>query len=124
MTENEISYIVRGAIFDVYNYFAPGLLESIYKEALFIQLREKLNIKREVAVPAKYLDHDLGIGFRIDLLVEEKVIVEIKAIRELSDVHKKQLVTYLKLTGLKLGILVNFNSENISKSITRIVNDL
>lgn len=98
MNENDISYILRGCIFKVYNSLGPGLLESVY-----------------VA---------LELGFRLDLLLNDKVIVEIKSVELLAPVHHKQLLTYLKLTERKLGILVNFNTDNITEGITRIVNDL
>lgn len=125
MTENEISYKVRGAIFKAYNSFGPGLFESVYVPAL-AYLLEKDNLKVEVqkSIPV-YLDGiDLGVGFKADLIVENKVIVEVKSLSELEKVHHKQVLTYLKLTGLKLALLVNFNSNNISNSIFRKVNDL
>ena len=123
MQENEISYKIRGAIFNVYNNLGPGLLESAYEAALIYEL-EKLNlkIKSQVALPMIYENKHVDIGYRLDLLVENKVIIEIKSVETLLDVHHKQIITYLKLSGLKLGILVNFNSDNISNSIFRKVN--
>ncbi len=123
MTENEISYEIRGAIFDVYNELGPGLLESVYQHALFYELTERgLNVKGEVALPVDYKDTRLDIGFRLDLLVEDKVIIELKSVEKLMKVHHKQLLTYLKLTELKLGLLVNFNEDNIKEGIIRKVN--
>ena len=125
MTENDISYIIRGGIFSIYNYFGPGLLESVYKQALYRLIKSKgLSVKKEIGVAASFMETDLGLGFRMDLLVEEKVIIEVKSIDMLSDIHPKQLLTYLRLTNLKLGILVNFNTSTIDTSIIRIVNNL
>ena len=125
MTENEISYKVRGAIYNVYNNLGPVLLESVYVSALRYELlNESLNVKVEVPVPVYYGDEKLEIGFRLDLLVENKVIIEVKSVENIAEVHHKQVLTYLKLTNLKLGILVNFNVEDINKGIFRKVNGL
>ncbi|WP_396167353.1 GxxExxY protein [Flavobacterium sp.] len=125
MKENEISYTIRGAIFKVYRELGPGLLESVYEAALLYQLKKDgLEAKSQVPIPVIYDGQELNIGFRIDILVENKVIVEIKSVEELSRMHHKQVLTYLKLTKLKLGILVNFNSDNVINSIFRKVNNL
>lgn len=125
MTENEISYIIRGAIFRVYTHFGPGLLESVYAKALEHELRKAgLEVTREVGIQTYYDGIDLDLGFRLDLLVNDKVIIEIKSIEGLAEVHHKQVITYLKLTNKKLGILVNFNCADIEKSIFRKVNGL
>ena len=125
MKENEISYIIRGAIFDVYNKLGPGLLESVYINTLDYELSKKgLNVKREVPIPVYYEEIKMEVGFRLDLLVEEKVIIEVKSVENLGEVHHKQVLTYLKLTGLKLGILVNFNVDKIDTGIFRKVNGL
>lgn len=125
MDENEISYKIRGAIFSVYNHFGPGLLESVYIAALQAELkREGLAVKKEIPVPVYYKEEKLEVGFRIDLLVEEKVIIEVKSVENIAEVHHKQVITYLKLTNLKLAILVNFNVENINSGIFRKVNGL
>lgn len=98
MEENDISYIIRGAIFEVYNTLGPGLLESVYTAALTIELMDKgLIVKREVPVPVFYKERKLELGFRIDLLVNDKVIIEVKSIENLLDVHHKQVLTYLKI---------------------------
>ncbi len=124
MDENEISYLIRGTIFDVYKNLGPGFLESIYELALEYELKEKgLKCEKQVALPFYYKGSQLGI-FRLDLLVNEKVIVEIKSVIELQPIHHKQLISYLKLSGIKLGILVNFNVNNISDGIFRKVNGL
>ena len=125
MTENEISYKIRGAIFNVYNVFGPGLLESVYVAALMSDLHyEGLSARKEVAVPVYYNEEKLGVGFRIDILVENKVIIEVKSVENLAAVHHKQILTYLKITKHKLGILVNFNVDNIKEGIFRKVNNL
>lgn len=125
MSENEISYLIRGAIYDVYNNSGAGLLESVYVACLEYELKQKnLSVKREVAVPVFYKDIKLDLGFRLDLLIENKVIIEVKSVEKLMEVHHKQVLTYLKLTGLKLGILVNFNVANINEGIFRKVNGL
>ena len=125
MEENELSYKIRGCIFTVYNKLGPGLLESAYEAALVYELRkENLELKNQLALPMIYEEIKMEIGYRLDILVENKVIIELKSVENLLDVHHKQLITYLKLSGLKLGLLVNFNSDNISKSIFRKVNNL
>ena len=123
--ENEISYDIRGAIFKVYNNLGPGLLESIYEKALGFELRKLgRKVEHQVALPVIYEGEDLSLGYRIDLIVDKCVIIEIKSVETLIPVYHKQLLTYLKLTGLKLGILVNFNSDKIERNIVRIVNKL
>ena len=125
MTENDISYKIRGAIFKVYNSLGPGLLESIYQSALEYELKkEGLKVRREVPLPVYYDGVKLGVNFRLDLLVEDKVIIELKSVESLANVHHKQVLTYLKIANLKLGILVNFNTENIVDGIYRKVNNL
>ncbi|WAC40021.1 GxxExxY protein [Pedobacter sp. SL55] len=123
MTENEISYEIRGAIFDVYNNLGPGLLESAYEAALGFELgRRRLLYAKQVPLSMQYESIQLDVCYRLDFLVEDKVIIEIKSVDSLLNVHHKQLITYLKLSGLKLGILVNFNTDEIAKSVFRKVN--
>ena len=125
MEENDITYKIRGCIFAVYRNLGPGLLESVYEAALVYELKKNnLEVKSQVPLPVLYEGIQLEVGFRIDVLVEEKVIVEIKSVEELSKVHYKQLLTYLKLSDKKVGLLVNFNCDNISENIKRIVNNL
>ena len=125
MTENQISYKIRGCIFKVYNTLGPGLLESVYEAALAYELiNEGLTVKSQVPIPAVYESIKLELGFRADLIIDEKVLIEIKSVENLAEVHHKQVLTYLKLTGIKLGILVNFNSNNIDEAIFRKVNGL
>ena len=125
MELNELSYKIRGAVYKVYNVLGPGLLESVYEEALFYQLiLDGLDVKRQLLVPIVYNDFQLNSNLRIDLLVENQVIIELKSVDIVLPVHHKLLVTYLKLTNKKLGLLINFNSEDINKSIYRKVNKL
>lgn len=125
MTENELSYIIRGEIFNTYNKFGPGLLESVYENVLAHKLRKhNLLIQQQVPLPFIYEEIRMDVGYRVDILVENKVIIEIKSVETLLEVHHKQVITYLKLSDKKLGILVNFNTDDISKSIFRKVNHL
>lgn len=125
MHENEISYIARGCIFSVFNNIGPGLLESAYEAALLYELgKTGLEVSSQVSLPMIYEDVVVKIGYRLDILLEEKVIIEIKSVENLQAVHHKQVITYLKLSGFRLGLLVNFNTVNISESIFRKVNGL
>ena len=122
MTENEISYQIRKAIFNVYNGLGPGLLESIYQKVLIYELEDLgLQVKYEVPFPIVYNDIVFDCNFRIDILVEDSVIIELKSVKNLEDIHYKQLSTYLKLADKRLGILVNFNTVNILDSIKGVV---
>ncbi|MFD2518023.1 GxxExxY protein [Salinimicrobium flavum] len=124
MEENDISFKIRGAIYKVFNHFGPGLLESVYVAALAAELRrDGLSVRKEVPIPVVFNEEKLEVGFRVDLLIQEKVLIEVKSIEAIAPVHHKQTLTYLKLTGLKLGILVNFNVENINDGIHRKVNN-
>ena len=124
MTDNEITYEIRGAIYDVYKNLGPGLLESVYEEALVYELEKRgLKVERQKEVPINYDGHVLKTQLRLDLLVEDRVIVELKSVKEMQDVFWKQTRTYLRLLNLKVGILVNFNTDNIlDDSIHRVVN--
>ncbi len=123
--ENKIPYLIRGAIFDVYNKLGPRLLESVYVNALDYELSKKgMKVKREVPIPVYYEEIKMEVGFRLDLLINEKVIIEVKSVENLGEVHHKQVLTYLKLTGFKLRIFVNFNVDQISAGIFRKVNGL
>lgn len=125
MDENDISYQIRGAIFTVYNALGPGLLESVYETVLSYVLTENgLDVKRQIKLPVVFEGITLDVGYRIDLLINDLVIIEVKLVETLAPVHHKQVLTYLKLSGLRLGLLVNFNSSNISQSIWRKVNGL
>ena len=125
MEENDITYKIRGCIFNVYNNLGPGLFESVYEAALLYELNKAgLKAKNQVELAVHYDDILLDVAFRIDILVEDCVLIELKSVEELSNVHHKQVLTYLRLSGLKLGILVNFNSDDVNKSMFRKVNNL
>ena len=125
MTENEISYQVIGAIYKVYNELGPGLLESVYEAALCYQLRKDgLKVENQVKLFVIYDGHVLPVDLRLDVLVEDKVIVELKSVTEMKAVYSKQLLTYLKISNLKLGLLVNFDTSDIRSFIHRVVNHL
>ncbi|NOU61123.1 GxxExxY protein [Marinifilum caeruleilacunae] len=125
MKENDISYDIRGAAFKIYNELGPGLLESVYEKALAYELKEMgYCVQCQQAIPMNYRHIKFDIGFRLDIIVNDKVIIEIKSVENLADVHYKQLLTYLKLTDKRLGILINFNASNLSANIKRIVNKL
>jgi GxxExxY protein len=125
MHENDISFLIRKAAFEVHTALGPGLLESVYETALAYEIRQSgLQLRSQVPLPMLYKSERMEVGFRLDLLVEEKVIVEIKSVDCLLDVHHKQLLTYLKLSGLKLGLLINFNVAHVKEGIVRKVNSL
>jgi len=123
MTDNELTYEIRGAIFDVYNELGPGLLESVYEEALAFELKERgLKVERQVEVPIRYKGNELKTPLRLDLLIENQVIVELKSVEEMKPVFAKQLLTYSRLLNKRVGLLVNFSSNNIREGIRRIAN--
>ncbi|MFC2186102.1 GxxExxY protein [Peijinzhouia sedimentorum] len=125
MTENEISKIVVNTAYDIHVNLGPGLLESVYEEIMFYELvRQGLKVEKQKAIPVIWDSIKMELGFRADLIVENKVIVELKSVETIAPVHPKQLLTYLKITGLKLGLLINFNEKLIKNGITRIVNNL
>lgn len=125
MSENELSKIIVDCCFKIHIKLEPGLFESVYEEVLFYELtKSKLELVRQPNIPVIYDNLKMDIGFRADIIVENKVIVELKSVENVLPVHHKQLLTYLKLTNLKLGLLINFNSELIKNGITRIVNKL
>jgi len=125
MELNELTYKIRGAIFTIHKELGPGLLESVYESALTYELIELgLHVKTQVGLPVVYKSVTLELGFRIDILVNDAIIIEIKSVETLHSVHKKQLSTYLKLSGKRLGILVNFNSAILQDkvSLVRVIN--
>ena len=123
MTENEISSKIIGAAIEVHKQLGPGLLESAYETCLYYELRQlNLDVKQQLALPVYYKEVKLDAGYRIDLLVEDIVIIELKSVDTLADIHTAQLLTYLKLKDLKLGLLINFNSVRVIDGIKRIVN--
>ncbi len=125
MSENEISQKIIGAAIEVHKQLGPGLLESTYETCLAYELKQLgLDVKQQIALPVVYKEVKLDAGYRIDLLIENKVIVEIKSVEALADIHTAQLLTYLKLKDLKLGLLINFNSVRVVDGLKRIVNNL
>ncbi len=125
MHENEISEAVIGAAIEVHRHLGPGLLESVYEQALCHELHlRSLNFKRQQSVPISYKGIKLATDLRLDLLVEEKVIVDLKAKEQLSLIDKPQLLTYLRLSDLRLGLIINFHSAVLKSGIARVVNNL
>lgn len=126
MQENEIATIVVDTALKVHRELGPGLFESVYESVIEFELQQKkgLEVKRQIALPVIWDNNKLEAGFRADLIIENKLIIEIKSVETLAPVHHKQLLTYLRLTGLKLGLLINFNEALIKNGIKRIVNNL
>lgn len=123
--ENYLASIIVDCCYHIHVELGPGLLESVYEEILFYELIDRgLEVKRQKELPVVWKNKTLDMGFRTDLIVENKVIIEIKSVLEIHPVFPKQLMTYLKLSGIKLGLLINFNSPLIKTGITRIVNGL
>jgi len=125
MTENEIATVILDAAFKIHKTLGPGLLESVYQATLDFELQKRgLRVVQQVGLPVYYEDIKLELGFRVDLIVGEKVIIEIKSVEALAPVHRKQLLTYLRLMNLRLGLLLNFNVELMKEGIQRVVNGL
>lgn len=117
---NKITEQVIGCAIDVHKQLGPGLLESAYEECLFYELNNKgLNVKKQLALPLVYKEVRLDVGYRIDLMVEDKVILEIKSVDAIAEIHKAQLMTYMKLANIKLGLLINFNVTRLKDGIVR-----
>jgi GxxExxY protein len=125
MTENELAREIVNAAFKIHTTLGPGLLESVYETTLAHEMeRRGIKVLRQPALPVVYELIRMDIGFRADLIVGDKVIVEIKSIESISSVHRKQLLTYLRLADKRLGLFINFNVELIRDGITRVVNGL
>jgi GxxExxY protein len=125
MIENDLSQIIIGSAIKVHTVLGPGLLESAYEECLYYELaKEGLKVEKQKALPLIYEEIKLEVGYRLDLIVEDKVIIEIKAVEALNDVHLAQILTYLKLSNVKLGLLINFNVSRVKDGIKRVVNNL
>ncbi|MBL7748179.1 MAG: GxxExxY protein [Chitinophagaceae bacterium] len=126
MHENELSKIILDTAFSIHKELGPGLLESVYEEVMFYELRNEhgLFVQRQELIPVVWRNVRMEYGFRADLIVENEVLVELKSVETLTAVHPKQVLTYLKLTGLKLGMLLNFNEAILKNGIRRIVNNL
>lgn len=125
MNENELSKLIVNAAFKIHNHYGPGLYESVYEEILFYELmKQNLLLKRQAPIPLVHELIKMEVGFRADLIVDDKVLIEVKSIEALAPVHYKQVLTYLKLSNLKLGLLINFNVALIKDGIQRIANKL
>jgi GxxExxY protein len=125
MTENEISKIILDAAIAVHKELGPGLLESVYEIVLTYELKQRgLSVNRQVPIAIRYKEMTFDEGFRADIVVDKKVIVELKSVEQISEAHKKQVQTYLRLTGCKLGFLLNFGEALMKRGITRVVNGL
>ena len=125
MTENEISKVILDSAITVHKELGPGLLESVYEVVLAYEIRQRgLSVERQVPIPIRYKNMTFDEAFRADLVVGEKVIVELKSVEQVSEAHKKQVQTYLRLTGCKLGFLLNFGEALMKRGITRVVNGL
>ena len=125
MTENEIATAILDAAFKIHRILGPGLLESVYQATLDFELQKRgLEVTQQVGLPVYYEEIKLELGFRVDLIVADKVIIEIKSVEALAPVHRKQLLTYLRLMNLRLGLLLNFNVELMKHGIQRVVNGL
>ncbi len=125
MHENEIAKIVVDTAYNLHKLIGPGLLESAYENALAFDLRENgLKVEQQFSMPFIYKDVKLDVGYRLDLLVENKLIVEIKSVDLLAPVHYAQTLTYLRLANLKLGLLINFNTKLFKEGVHRLVNGL
>ena len=125
MHENEISDVIIGTCIDIHQKLGPGLLESVYEKILKYELIKKgLVVESQKDIELIWDHNKIGVAFRADIIVEEKVIVELKAVQSIDPVHKKQLLTYLRVTGLKLGLLINFNKDFLRNGVVRIVNGL
>src|SRR5437870_3190613 len=125
MTENEIAGQIVDVAFKIHTTYGPGLLESVYETIMGYELQKRgLQVIRQQAIPLVHERIRMELGFRADLIVENKVVVEIKSVETIAPVHKKQLLTYLRLTDRRLGLLINFNVDLIKEGITRVVNGL
>ena len=123
--EDEISHSVIGAAVEVQRVLGTGLLESAYSAALAVELRERgLSFEREVPVPASYKGQMLGVAFRADFLIERCVLLELKAVELMTELHRAQLLSYLRVSGLRLGLLINFHTFPVVKGVKRVVNQL
>lgn len=121
--ENEIAKIVFYAGLEIHKYLGPGLLESAYEECLYYELLQTgLDVKKQKALPLVYKEIKLDAGYRVDLLIENKVIIEVKSCEALNDVHLAQVLTYLRLSGCKLGLLINFNTYLFKNAVRRVIN--
>ncbi len=125
MTENELSHNIIGTALEMHKNLGPGLLESTYESALAYDLKEAgLNVEQQVAMPFVYKEMKMNVGYRLDLVINNKIVIEIKSVENLAPVHFAQTLTYLRLSNMKLGLLINFNTKLLKNGIHRVVNNL
>jgi len=125
MNENELSFIIIGIALELHKNVGPGLLESAHENALAYDLKEAgLDVKQQVSMPFLYKEIKMDVGYRLDMIIENKIIIEVKSVETLAPVHCSQFLTYLKLTNIKLSLLINFNTKLLKDGIHRIVNNL
>ena len=125
LTENQIATAIVNAAIHVHRQLGPGLLESVYEECLYYTLLKRgYNVEKQLTLPVYFEEIKMEVGFRTDLLVERKVIIEVKSVEKLNDIHLAQTLTYIKLSNCKLGILINFNTVKVVEGIRRVVNNL
>jgi GxxExxY protein len=125
LTENELSHKIIGTALEMHKNLGPGLLESTYESALAYDLKEAgLNVEQQVAMPFVYKEMKMNVGYRLDLVINNKIVIEIKSVENLAPVHFAQTLTYLRLSNMKLGLLINFNTKLLKNGIHRAVNNL
>ena len=125
MHENEIARVVVNVAYQIHTRLGPGLLESVYEAVMLYEIQKHgLQVDSQVPIPVVWEDVKLEVGFRADLIVERKVVIELKSVEQILPVHKKQLLTYLRLADCRLGLLINFGAELIKNGISRVVNNL
>jgi GxxExxY protein len=123
--ENEIAKVIVDTAYQIHSRLGPGLLESVYEAVMLYEIRKRgLQVDSQVPIPVVWEEVKLEVGFRADLIVERKVVVELKSVEQIAPVHKKQLLTYLRLADCRLGLLINFGAELIKNGISRVVNNL
>ena len=124
MSNSNLTHQILSAAYKVHSTLGPGLLESIYQECLFFELKQRgFKVEKEKPIPVIYENIKMNVGYRMDLLVNEKVVVEIKSVKALIDIHTAQLITYLRVSNCKVGLLLNFNVPSLKKGIKRVVNN-
>jgi len=124
LREQNLTHEILRAAYKVHSALGPGLLESVYQECLFFELKQQgFHVEKEKPIPVIYEDIKMEVGYRMDLFVNKKVVIEIKSVRELIDLHMAQLITYLKVSNCKVGLLINFNVPSLKTGIRRVVND-
>ena len=125
MSENEIARVIVDISYQIHRELGPGLFESVYEEILFYELNEYgFSVERQKPIPVIWKNKKMELGFRADLIIENKVVIEVKSVEAINPIHPKQVLTYIRLTNLKLGLLINFNEPLIKNGLKRVVNNL